>query len=260
MNRTRKKSTIKIKHAMMRYKTSNQRNKATRRIKKCKGGASSFTVKFPNKSIYQVVVDKNHVKTNDVKTNDEYDEEHATQLVIASMDIDLLRKNILKSSGKSFKDTLSTLIVNKWHIEKSENRPLLSYAILLKNANHVCTKELIEESLLKLMELISTKKLNDELEIHKNDTNHHSNVSTNNEGVQYVMRTKTTIYDNIATLLAFGFIGANKEWFEDAPSGKIIQKTQRGRFLKYCKIPPSTKPEERAAEDQRIRDVIAELS
>jgi len=252
MNRTRKKRIRKKKYAPITPKSAIKRGRATRRICKWKGGASSFTVKFPNNIKYQVVIEKNHVKAND-----EYDEEHAKQLVKASMNIDLLRKTILKHSGKSVTDTLSALIVNKWNIERSANRPLLSYAILLKNANHTCTQTLIQESLEGLMKLISPSKLN-ELDLHNNSTNQHSNNFTNNAGVQHVMRTKTTIYDNIATLLALGFIGANNEWFKDTPNGKMIQKTQRDRFLTYCKI-PSSKPEERDMEDKRIRDVIAEL-
>uniref|UniRef100_A0A6C0IH70 Uncharacterized protein n=1 Tax=viral metagenome TaxID=1070528 RepID=A0A6C0IH70_9ZZZZ len=253
MNRTRKKPIRKKKYAPITPKSAIKRGKATRRICKWKGGASSFTVKFSNNTKYQVVVEKNHVKAND-----EYDEEHAKQLVKASINIDFLRKNILKHSGKSVTDTLSALIVNKWNIERSANRPLLSYAILLKNANHTCTKTLIEESLLELIKRISPKRLND-LEIHSNTINQYSNNSTNNVGVQHVMEAKTAIYDNIATLLALGFIGANNEWFKDTPNGKMIQKTQRDRFLAYCKI-PSSKPEERDVEDKRIRDVIAELS
>lgn len=254
MNRTRKKRIHKKKCANMNSKPAIKRGEATRKICKWKGGASSpFTVKFQNNTQYQVVVEKIHVKEND-----EYDEKHAKQLVTASMNIDLLRKNILKLSGKSVTDTLSALIVNKWNKERSANRPLLSYAILLKNASHICTQTLIQESLEGLMKLISPNKLN-ELDMHNNSTNQHSNNSNKNEGIKFVMGTKTAIYDNIATLLALGFIDANKEWFEDTSSGKMIQKTQRDRFLKYCKIPLS-KPEERSIEDKRIRNVIAELS
>jgi len=255
MNRTRKKRIRKKKYAPITPKSAIKRDKATRRICKWKGGASSFTVQFPNNTKYQVVVEKNHVKANN-----EYDEEHAKQLVSVSMNIDLLEKTILKSKDESVTDTLSALIVNKWNIERSANRPLLSFAILLKNANHICTQTLIEESLLELMKRISPNTLH-ALEIHKNTINQHSNNPTNNEGVQHVIGAKTAIYDNIATLLALGFIGANNEWFKDTPSGKMIKnKTPRGRFLQYCKIPSSNKPEERVVEDKRIRDVIAELS
>ena len=255
MNRTIKKRIPKKKYAPITPKSAIKRGKATRRICKWKGGVSSFIAKFPNNTKYQVVVEKNHVKAND-----EYDEEHAKQLVSVSMNIDFLRKNMLKLNHKSITDTLSALIVNKWNIERCENRPLLSFAILLKNAKHICMKTLIEESLLELINRISPRILN-ELEIHNNRINQHSNVSIKNEGAKYVIRTKTAIYDNIATLLALGFIGANNEWFKDTPSGKIIKnKTPRGRFLQYCKIPSSNKPEERDVEDQRIRDVIAELS
>ena len=110
MNRTRKKNTLKMKHATMRSKTGNKRNKAMRRIKTCKGGASSFTVKFPNKSIYQVVVEKNHsiVTTNIAKEN-------AIKLIDAAIPKEYLRNKSFQYGRLSLKDFLKRSIVSIWN-------------------------------------------------------------------------------------------------------------------------------------------------
>jgi len=134
MNRTRKNSIIKIKHATIRSKTGNKRNKATRRIKKCKGGASSFTVKFPNKSIYQVVVEKKHsiVTTNVAKEN-------ATKLIEAAIPKAYLENKSFQYGTLSLEDFLQRSIMAIWN-----NMPQrTSFDMLLRSANSICTQEVI---------------------------------------------------------------------------------------------------------------------
>lgn len=221
MNRTRKKNTLKMKHATMRSKTGNKRNKAMRRIKTCKGGASSFTVKFPNKSIYQVVVEKNHsiVTTNVAKEN-------AIKLIDAAIPKEYLRNKSFQYGRLSLKDFLKRSIVSIWNKMPHQ----ISFDMLLRSARSTCTQEVIISVLgdisLKIHSNTNTVPIN-ENELSKQNHEYDQYIPfiehelSNEDKVldpfnsQFIPKLKRMKFVEIAYLLATGFMNAlAKTWVE----------------------------------------------
>jgi hypothetical protein len=166
----------------------------------CGNSSGVNSMELSNSNIFKLVKEfHGESKSYDVLTP-----AHAYMLIDLSIPSQHLNNELYKLDNLSLRDYLMKHIVELW----KNQLPQFNFNLLICSAKHTCTYEIIQNTLENIMNYI-----------HKNENDKANELSNNNN--------KTIKYDNIAHLIAYGFMDVNKDWFE--PNDWINNWKQTGK-------------------------------